>query len=105
AAGGFDAIVGNPPYVQISEVKEYRLLGYCCEEAGNLYAVVMERCFGLSPSNGRMGFIVPVSSISTEGYNTVQQLLTTRTLHYSSYDDRPSRLFDGLEHVRLTIHL
>src|SRR5205085_2350223 len=28
-----------------------------------------------------------------------------RELHYSSFDDRPSRLFDGLEHVRLTIHL
>ena len=24
---------------------------------------------------------------------------------YSSYDDRPSRLFDGLEHIRLTIHV
>ena len=28
-----------------------------------------------------------------------------RELHYSAFDDRPSRLFDGLEHIRLTIHL
>jgi hypothetical protein len=26
-------------------------------------------------------------------------------LHVSNYNDRPSRLFDGLEHIRLSIHL
>lgn len=46
-----------------------------------------------------------MSSISTDRYESLQSLLTERCLHYSSFDDRPSRLFDGLEHIRLTIHL
>ncbi len=103
--GGFDVIIGNPPYVELKEVTQYKFFDYRCEDCGNLYAVVMERCFPLSASLGRMGFIVPVSSISTDRYLPLQKMLAQRNLHYSSYDDRPSRLFDGLEHIRLTIHL
>ncbi len=105
ARGGFDAIVGNPPYVELRDLAEYRLRGFSCADSGNLYALVMERCDGLSGLLGRQGFIVPVSSISTDRYASLQRLIARRELHYSSYDDRPSRLFDGLEHIRLTIHL
>lgn len=103
--GGFDVIIGNPPYVELKQVTDYRIRGFRCEACGNLYATVMERCFRLAPKNGRLGFIVPVSSISTDRYESLQSLLAQRHLHYSSYDDRPSRLFDGLEHIRLTIHV
>ena len=103
--GGFDVIIGNPPYVELKAVTEYRTVGYDCEKAGNLYALVIERCCSLCHSLGRQGFIVPVSSVSTDRYESLQQLLTSRNLWYSSFDDRPSRLFDGLEHIRLTIHL
>lgn len=104
-SGGFDVIIGNPPYVELDEVSGYTPLGYSCSDCGNLYALVMERCFALCPPQGHMGFIVPVSSISTDRYSNLQRLIRKRPLHYSSYDDRPSRLFDGLEHIRLTIHL
>jgi hypothetical protein len=103
--GGFDAIIGNPPYVELKEITSYKLLGYECLSCGNLYALVMERCVPLCSSLGRLGFIVPVSSVSTDRYLALQTMVRKRQLHYSSYDDRPSRLFDGLEHIRLTIHL
>jgi hypothetical protein len=103
--GGFDVIIGNPPYVELKEVRDYRLVGYRCQSAGNLYAVMLERAFLIEKTLGRMGFIVPVSSVSTDRYEPLQGFLTTRNLHYSSFDDRPSRLFDGLEHCRLTVHL
>jgi hypothetical protein len=104
-AGGFDVIIGNPPYVELKAIRDYRFINYSCESAGNLYALILERAFGLENSIGRMGFIVPVSSVSTDRYEPLQKLLSRRLLHYSSFDDRPSRLFDGLEHIRLTIHL
>jgi len=103
--GGFDVIIGNPPYVELNAVKGYKAIGYECEASGNLYALVIERGYQLSTSAGRQGYIVPVSSISTTRYSSLQRLLASRSLHYSSFDDRPSRLFDGLEHIRLTIHL
>jgi hypothetical protein len=105
SAGGFDIIIGNPPYVELKALNSYRTVGYRCEPAGNLYALVMERSASICRTGGRQGFIVPVSSVSTDRYVSLQQLLLRREDHFSSYDDRPSRLFDGLEHIRLTIHI
>ncbi len=103
--GGFDVIIGNPPYVELKVLRSYRMQGYDCESAGNIYALMLERAFSLEGKASRMGFIVPVSSISTDRYESLQKLLSTQLLYYSSFDDRPSRLFEGLEHIRLTIHL
>jgi hypothetical protein len=105
SSGGFDVIIGNPPYVELNKLDDYQIRGYACEDSGNLYAVVIERCAALGQKVGRQGYIVPVSSVSTDRYATFQQLLIKREDWFSSYDDRPSRLFDGLEHIRLTIHL
>ena len=103
--GGFDVIIGNPPYVELNALDDYEIRGYACEASGNLYALVIERGFALGQKEGRQGYIVPVSSVSTERYETLQNLIVKREAHFSSYDDRPSRLFDGLEHIRLTIHI
>ncbi|MCF8120618.1 MAG: Eco57I restriction-modification methylase domain-containing protein [Deltaproteobacteria bacterium] len=103
--GGFDVIIGNPPYVELKSIAEYCIRGYICEKAANLYAVMLERSFRLRRGVGRMGFIVPISSVSTDRYKTLQGLISSQNLYYSSFDDRPSRLFDGLEHIRLSIHL
>lgn len=104
-AGGFDVVIGNPPYIQLKEVTEYHLLGYSTPDSGNLYPVVLERCLSLCRQGGRQGYIVPVSSISTDGYASLQSLYRKKGVHFSCYDDRPSRLFDGLEHIRLVIFL
>ena len=103
--GGFDVIIGNPPYKELRAVTEYRIRGLSSVTTKNLYPLVMERCLQFSQHDGRLGFIVPVSSISTTGYKVLQDIILRYSGHFSSYDDRPSRLFDGLEHVRLTIHL
>ena len=103
--GGFDVVIGNPPYKPLKDVNQYRVKGYECAVTGNLYAVMLERSMLICRSQGRSGFIVPVSSISTDGYASLQDKLSRFSLHYSSFDDRPSRLFDGLQHIRLSIHL
>jgi hypothetical protein len=105
AAGGFDAVIGNPPYVQLSQVSDYGVSRYLCADCGNLYAVMLERCMALVDQNGRTGFIVPVSAISTDGYSSLQQIYALQDTYVSCFDDRPSRLFDGLEHIRLVILL
>lgn len=103
--GGFDVIIGNPPYVELHDVKEYKLHNFDTIDCGNIYALVMERCESLSQKNSRQGFITPVSSISTDRYISLQKILLSHDLHFSSFDDRPGRLFEGLEHIRLTVHL
>lgn len=105
AAGGFDVVIGNPPYVQLTELSGYGVSNYSCAACGNLYAVMLERCSVLVKGSGRTGFIVPVSAISTDGYSTLQELYASQLVHVSCFDDRPSRLFEGLEHIRLVIML
>ena len=105
ASCGFDAIVGNPPYIELRNLTTYSPRDYRTSTAGNLYAMFLERANSVVHAGGRQGFIVPVSSVSTDRYVDLQSLLAEHNLHFSSFDDRPSRLFDGLEHVRLTIHL
>lgn len=101
---GFDIIIGNPPYIQNNKI-EYSLEHFKTKDCGNLYPTVIERSVSLCSKNGYKGFIVPVSSISTDGYESLQKILFSRDLYFSSFDDRPSKLFDGLEHIRLTIHI
>ncbi|TDA70682.1 MAG: SAM-dependent methyltransferase [Clostridia bacterium] len=105
--GGFDVIIGNPPYVEYKEVRDtYIVQGFLTQSCGNLYAFTLERSLGLAGARGRIGMIVPVAAICTEGYAPLQGLLREYgTLVASSFNDRPSKLFDGLEHSRLCIIL
>ena len=103
--GGFDVIIGNPPYIELNKVNRYILKGYGFLSTGNIYAIMLERSFGIHNERGRMGFIVPVSSVSTDRYEHLQSSISQRLVHFSSFDDRPARLFEGLQHIRLTILL
>jgi len=106
-AGGFDVIIGNPPYVEKRTVdSQYRITSYDTETTNNLYAYCSERAFDLLTRSGRFGFIVPLSSMSTDKFEPLQKLVLRQgAVWLSNFDDRPSRLFDGLEHIQLTIIL
>ena len=69
--GGFDVIVGNPPYVRIQNMVKYskeevrffqkEASPYTTAKQGNFdkYALFIERALGLLSPQGRLGFIVP----------------------------------------------
>ena len=104
--GGFDVVIGNPPYVEYSKVKGlYSVRGMVTEECGNLYAMMMERSLTIL-SDGRFGMIVPVSGACTDGFAPLRSSLAgAGDMVVSHFNDRPSRLFDGIEHCRLSIYL
>lgn len=105
--GGFDVVIGNPPYVEKRTVEsQYKIFGYTTDSTNNLYAYCTERAFGLLSRTGRFGFIVPLSSMATDKFEPLQKLVLKQgRVWLSNFDDRPSRLFDGLEHIQLTIIL
>ena len=52
--GGFDVVIGNPPYVEYSKIrKEYEIRRFATEQCGNLYAFCVERALGLTLGRGR----------------------------------------------------
>ena len=67
-AGGFDCVIGNPPYIRIQTMKEWALLEveiykekYAAASAGNydIYVVFVEKGLSLTKPGGRLGFILP----------------------------------------------
>lgn len=102
--GGFDVIIGNPPYVVW---KENQLREICqpsvVVEARNLYSAILYRCKSIINDSSYLGMIVPISYISTNQQRGVRNYLEKdRNAYYSSYDIRPDHLFDGAAQ-RLTI--
>ncbi len=106
-AGGFDVIIGNPPYVEYKNTRSiYQIHGFATEDCGDLYAFVMERSDLLLTGGGCMGMIVPVSITSTDGFDSLRRCLG-KYGHVSwciGFAERPSKLFTGVE-KRLTIWL
>jgi hypothetical protein len=104
--GGFDAIIGNPPYVEYAKVKqEYRLPGHFLPFATNLYSACCYRSFNLRNNGGFISFIVPVSFPSTDRMQPLRRLLTAHTSVWQiSFSTRPSKLFEGAEQ-RLTVYI
>ncbi|HPZ09164.1 MAG TPA: Eco57I restriction-modification methylase domain-containing protein, partial [Candidatus Eremiobacteraeota bacterium] len=106
-AGGFDVIIGNPPYVEYSKIKkDYSVKGYKTESCGNLYAMMIERSFRLLFNNGRKGMIVPHSSICTDRMEPLISIFSKCSQYswFSTYCIRPSKLFIGVDQ-RLAIYI
>ena len=104
--GGFDVVVGNPPWREYSSVKRlYQIRNYSTEPCGNLYGICTERAISLRSENGRMSFIVQLPLTSSSRMETVRSCLREKnhSLHVIPFDDRPGKLFDGLQNCRSTI--
>ncbi|MDE0484924.1 MAG: Eco57I restriction-modification methylase domain-containing protein [Candidatus Poribacteria bacterium] len=104
--GGFDVIIGNPPYVKYSKVKkDYKIIGYETESCGNLYTFIIEGALKLLNSNGFCGMIIPISAFSNRSMQDFQNFIKNYPiLHVSNFHQRPAQLFEGVLQ-RLSIFL
>ena len=106
--GGFDVIIGNPPYVEYpSKDVLYRFDYLEAAQCGNLYGCCTERGLKISRPEGRFSFIVPVAITCSKRMDTVIRLLkeSSNLLLFANFDDRPGRLFEMIEHLRATIFI
>lgn len=103
---GFDVVIGNPPYVEYSKVRDiYRINNYKTEKCGNLYAFVIERAINILKDKNNLGMIIPLTFIANNNMSELRSFLTKNGNFYSSsYEIRPSSLFEGVEQ-RLTIFI
>ena len=105
--GGFDVIIGNPPYIKTSKVTGYRWLGYQTQQCPDLYAVCMERATTLLNDHGRFAMIVMHSLCFSRDFEAARRWMarTSSRLWLSSYGWSPGGLFTGSAAVRSTILL
>ncbi|MCA8920014.1 MAG: Eco57I restriction-modification methylase domain-containing protein, partial [Planctomycetes bacterium] len=93
--GGFDVIVGNPPYIEMSKIA-YGLPHLTLAGTGNLFSVCVERSLALLSDGGRFGMIVPISAVSTPRMFPLLQLLSqVGSTHFANFAVRPGKLFVG----------
>ena len=98
--GGFDVIIGNPPYVVYTERNFAYIISnsYRTLPCANLYAYCIERSNYILNNNGRFGMIVPNSSISADKLKPLQRIITeNKKCWISNYSWRPSKLFEGAD--------
>ena len=73
--GGFDVVLGNPPYVQIKESNVFFNSNYSTVFSGDLYALFFEKGLSLVRENGVLGFITPSSYMTNLGFISLREFL------------------------------
>ncbi len=102
--GGFDIIIGNPPYVAIKKIKYLKLdVLFKCSD---LYAYVVKRCIELLNKKSKLGFIIMHNIAFSRYFKDLRNLLQKTGNSYFSFFSRiPSGLFSGDVRVRNCILL
>jgi hypothetical protein len=98
-SGGFDVVIGNPPYVKYSSVADqYTIAGYETADAPDIYAYVLERSTRLLGDHGRGSMIVPLNLTFSRDFVSLRALLLNQydASWLSSYDNIPAALFTGV---------
>ncbi len=84
ARGGFDAVIGNPPYIRIQTMKEWAPQDvtfykrrYKSARTGNydIYVIFIEMGFSLLNESGRLGFILPHKFFNAQYGEAIRELI------------------------------
>ncbi|MBT4188853.1 MAG: SAM-dependent methyltransferase [Gemmatimonadales bacterium] len=102
--GGFDVVVGNPPYVKRSKI-DYSFLGFETNDARDIFAPCMERSVGLVSPRGWYSMVVPIAFQFSDGYSAARRVISDRlpARWASTYSRNPSALFSAGVGVRSSI--
>ncbi|MCY4538590.1 MAG: N-6 DNA methylase [Chloroflexi bacterium] len=103
-AGGFDAVIGNPPYIRIQTMKEtapdtvpYYKKNYIAASKGNydIYVLFIERGINLLNKQGKLGYIVPSKFFATDYGIALRGLLAEEQLIDHIVDFGHAQVFDN----------
>ena len=99
ANGGFDVVIGNPPYVRaelLSEFQEYLSNNYSLyNPSGDLFSYFYEKSFNLlKPETGLFGFISNTFDKTTAGIS-IRGYLQTEISFFKYIDFTEVQIFEG----------
>ena len=100
---GFDIVIGNPPYVE-ADCGDYIEIEKT-KQCHNLYAYMIETNLKKMKKRSYLGVILPTACLSTPRMSSLQNLLieNSSNIFFSTYDDRPAKIFLRLESMRVAI--
>lgn len=96
--GGFDVIVGNPPYVRMTQLPGYEVVGYATSRCPDLFAVCYERSLSLLSPTGRHSFVVMLNLSFSDRFAPLRQVISDRAAAewWSTFGKWPTQLFAGV---------
>jgi hypothetical protein len=105
-AGGFDVVLGNPPYVKRT-TRPYKIDRFLTGACKDIFAPCMERSASLLSTDGRLALIVPIAFQFSKDYSTARSTMANylATRWTSTYSRNPSALFTASVGVRSTIFI
>jgi hypothetical protein len=101
-AGGFDCVIGNPPYIRIQTMKEWAPLEveaykqlFSSARSGNydIYVVFVEKALSLLNKNGHVGFILPSKFFATDYGEALRSIITKNGLLAAVVDFGHAQVF------------
>ncbi len=108
-AGGFDAVIGNPPYVRqesLSGLKDYLAQHYeAFDGVADLFAYFMEKSVMLLREGGRFSFIVSSSFLRTTYGEALRQTLKKQVAVLSILDFGGLAVFENAKDTYVCIPL
>jgi hypothetical protein len=100
AQGGFDAVIGNPPYVRmelIKPVKPYLEKHYVvADDRTDLYAYFFERGIGVLKDGGRLGYISSSTFFRTGSGENLRKFLGDHAAVEAVVDFGDLQIFEGV---------
>ena len=100
--GGFDAVVGNPPYIRIqnleNDYKKYLQNNWASAKSGNIdiYYPFIELGLNLLNKDGRLGFITPNSHFNTAAGKNLRKILKSNKSMYKIVNFDYIRVFQDV---------
>jgi len=97
--GGFDVVIGNPPYVNINNIKNtfdkqfYKTNYKTANEMYDLYSLFTEKSKSLLKPNGLLGFIFSNSWLGIKSFRSFRQFLV-RDVTVTRLVELPDKVFD-----------
>ncbi|MHA6279547.1 Eco57I restriction-modification methylase domain-containing protein [Salinimicrobium sp. CAU 1759] len=85
AKGGFDVVIGNPPYVNIVNIEDKKLRKALQQKFStfknkcDLYSLFIEQSILLAKKEGELGFIFPNSWMGTSSFIKFRQFISLET--------------------------
>jgi len=105
--GGFDVVIGNPPYVATRKITGYSVRDYKTSACTDIYAWCLERVIDIASKKARTGMIVPLSLSFSGDFADLRQILYRcyQGNWFSHFARIPAALFAADVRVRNTIHI
>lgn len=98
-AGGFDAVIGNPPYVRVGNIDEvvlpYLYEHYDVTHRFDIYVVFVLKSYELLSTRGRLGFILPNKFFTADYGKNLRAFLASRKAVQTVIDFGDSQVFAG----------